>query len=189
MNSIFGYDAESWIISIQHGLFVDREIRRNDADQLVSKRVQTGPNRTDIVYGYNDNGGLGPVVALNFDLVFYEYDYDNRLSRVSSGQSQVLYLYDASCARIGCVHNSDSNYFVVDYMDGLKRPLAETDASGNVTRYYVWSGSRLFCHIEPAAGAVTLSPVIPMLTNFNDFDAIFFSMHSVLLVWTYESSR
>jgi RHS repeat-associated protein len=38
--------------------------------------------------------------------------------------------------------------FVIDYADGLKRPLAETDASGNITRYYVWSGSHLPCHIE-----------------------------------------
>ena len=46
------------------------------------------------------------------------------------------------------MHNAVTNYFVVDQTDGLKRPLAETDASGTVTRYYVWAGSRLICHID-----------------------------------------
>lgn len=39
-------------------------------------------------------------------------------------------------------------YFIIDYTDDLKRPLAETDSSGTVTRYYVWVGMRLLCHIE-----------------------------------------
>ena len=41
-----------------------------------------------------------------------------------------------------------TNYFVVDYAGALKRPLAETDASGNITRYYVWAGFQLLAHIE-----------------------------------------
>jgi RHS repeat-associated protein len=58
------------------------------------------------------------------------------------------YIYDASGVRVGRVHNSVTNWFVVDYSDPLKRPLAETDAFGNVTRYYVWAGFRLLAHIE-----------------------------------------
>jgi RHS repeat-associated protein len=57
-------------------------------------------------------------------------------------------LCDASGTHIGRIHNSITNYFVIDYADGLKRPLAETDASGTISRYYVWSGMRLLCHIE-----------------------------------------
>ena len=59
---------------------------------------------------------------------------------------------DASGARVGRITDNGTqtttNLFVIDHTDALKRPLAETDASGNVTRYYVWSGAHLLCHIE-----------------------------------------
>lgn len=47
---------------------------------------------------------------------------------------------------------TSTNYFVVDYTDSLKRPLAETDSDGSVLRYYIWSGSQLLCHIDTPAG-------------------------------------
>ncbi|MFA7368593.1 MAG: RHS repeat-associated core domain-containing protein, partial [Kiritimatiellales bacterium] len=100
----------------------------------------------------------------------YTWDYDNRLTgaekTVLIGSNVTViagitdrtwtdgpsvsteYLYDASGVRIGRVHNSVTNYFVVDYADPLKRPFCETDSSGTVTRYYVWAGFRLLAHIE-----------------------------------------
>ncbi|QBG48239.1 hypothetical protein EGM51_12865 [Verrucomicrobia bacterium S94] len=177
VNSSFGYDAENHMISIKHGNFVDREIHRNalgfkttecinagisptistthrsikthnDADQLISERVQQGTNWTDIAYGYNDNGGLASIGSPDSDPEFFSYDYNNRLTETTKDTNHTKYVYDASGARIGRVHNSGTNYFVIDYVDGLKRPLAETDAQGNITRYYVWNGSQLLCHIE-----------------------------------------
>ena len=78
----------------------------------------------------------------------FGYDYNNRLIAVQQGTDLTEYLLDASGARVGRVHNAVTNYFVIDQTDGLKRPLAETDASGTVTRYYVWAGMRLICHID-----------------------------------------
>ena len=128
----------------------------NAADQLTSERIQTATtNWTTIDYEYNDNGGLETVLPANEASTSYSYDYDNRISEVSGQSSEVSYLYDASGARIGRIAVDgvgdpviSTNYFVIDYVDGLKRPLAETDASGGILRYYVWSGSRLLCHIE-----------------------------------------
>jgi RHS repeat-associated protein len=104
----------------------------------------------------------------------YTWDYDNRLTgtekTVLIGSNVTIiagitdrtwtdgpststeYIYDASGARIGRVHNSVTNYFVVDYSDPLKRPLCETDSSGTVTRYYVWAGFRLLAHISVDGG-------------------------------------
>jgi len=106
-------------------------------------------------YGYDNNGCLtqenvtrpewNTNSAIAEYTVDYTWDYDAHLTSVSS---VVQYLYDASGVRIGRIHNSVTNYFVVDYADPLKRPLAETDASGAVTRYYVWAGFRLLAHIE-----------------------------------------
>jgi len=178
VNSSFGLDAESRVVSIQHGTFVDCTIQRNvlgfkqtelidaglkptvpdtrrtikthnDADQLTSEWVQQGTNEYTVSYDYSANGCLTSAASSVASLA-YEYDYDNRLQSVDGGTTE--YLYDASGTRVGRIHNSVTNYFVLDYTDGLKRPLAETDSSGTVTRYYVWSGSRLLCHIDTVAG-------------------------------------
>ena len=123
----------------------------NDADQLTSEWVQQGTNEYTVSYDYSENGCLTNVAHAS-SLASYTYDYDNRLVSVDDDASSfVEYLYDASGARIGRIAGGSpatTNYFVIDYTDGLKRPLAETDSSGTVTRYYVWSGSQLLCHIE-----------------------------------------
>jgi len=182
VNSTFGHDAEGRITNIVHGTFVNRQIIRNplgfkttelinagikpsvpttqrsikthnDADQLTHESIQTDTtNWTDVAYNYNDNGGLETVLPDNEPSTSYTYDYDNRLESVGSMTSSTEYLYDASGARIVRIHNAVTNYFVVDYVDGLKRPLAEADSLGNITRYYVWNGSQLLCHIDTVAG-------------------------------------
>jgi RHS repeat-associated protein len=126
-------------------------------------------------FSYDDNGCLTqenvtrPVWNTNSAIDEYRSDYswddDNRLTgaekTVLIGSStngvrtwtdgpsvSTEYIYDASGVRIGRVHNSVTNWFVVDYTDPLKRPLCETDSSGTVTRCYVWAGFRLLAHIE-----------------------------------------
>ncbi len=176
VNSSLGQDAEGRITSIAHGTFVDRTIQRNalgfkqtelidaglkptapetgrrikshnDADQLTAEWVQQGTNELNISYAYNDNGGLFQTSEDGTPETQYGYDYADRLESVSLS-ADIEYLYDASGARVGRSDGTTTNYFVVDYTDGLKRPLAETDSSGIVTRYYVWSGASLICHIE-----------------------------------------
>ncbi len=176
VNSTFGHDAEGHITSIQHGSFIDRTIQRNvlgfketelidaglkptapetgrrikthnDADQLTGEWVQQGINEFNVSHTYSDNGGLFQTSEDGTPETQYGYDYADRLESVSLS-ADIEYLYDASGARVGRVSGTTTNYFVVDYTDGLKRPLAETDSSGTVARYYVWSGSQLLCHIE-----------------------------------------
>jgi len=178
VNSTFGLDAEGRVTSIQHGSFIDRTIQRNalgfkevelidaglkptapetsrrikthnDADQLVSESVQTDvTNWTDVAYSYSDNGCLTNINAEAQGSQSFAYDYDNRIASVDDASSFVEYIHDASGVRVGRIDGATTNYFVVDYTDGLKRPLAETDSLGTVTRYYIWSGARLLCHIE-----------------------------------------
>ena len=177
VNSTFGLDAEGRVTATQHGAFVDRTIQRNvlgfkqtelidagikptvpdtrrtikthnDADQLTSEWVQQGTNEYTVSYDYSDNGCLTNIHTEAQSTQSFVYDYDNRLDSASSALSSVNYLHDASGARVGRISGTTTNYFVVDYTDGLKRPLAETDASGTITRFYVWSGSQLLCHIE-----------------------------------------
>lgn len=68
------------------------------------------------------------------------------------------YIYDASGVRVGRVTSpSVTNYFILDYRAPLKMPLAETDADGHITRYYIWSSHGLLAHLDisPSTGAIT----------------------------------
>jgi RHS repeat-associated protein len=89
----------------------------------------------------------------------YGWDFDNRLVSVTGGASSTstAYLYDAGGARIGRIANGVTNCFVLDYRAPLKMPLAETDADGNITRYYIWSSHGLLAHLDvnPSTGAIT----------------------------------
>ncbi len=110
----------------------------NDADQLLTAG--------DLTHSYNANGCLTSSVS-SAQSVDYSYDFDNRLTSADD----VEYLYDASgarIARIAGISPAVTNYFVIDYTDPLKRPLAETDSSGIITRYYIWAGFKLLAHIE-----------------------------------------
>ncbi len=158
--STVGYDAESRITSYTHGTFLHHAIVRdprgfkttedihaglvpnftnelnqtrahNDADQLLSAGTD--------VYSYDEKGNMTNSAGAG-----YGWDYDNRLTSANNTE----YFHDAFGTRIGRIHNSLTNYFVIDYVDGLKRPLAETDAAGDITRTYIWAGFRLLAHIE-----------------------------------------
>jgi len=160
INSTFGYDAESRVTNYVHGTVLNHTIARdlrgfktrediyaglvpsftnglrqirthNDADQLLSAG--------DEGYAYDVNGNL-----TNSSSLAYSWDYDNRLTQAGS----TGYLYDGSGVRICRISGSTTNWFIINYADSLKRPLAETDASGTVTRWYVWAGFRLLAHIE-----------------------------------------
>ncbi|QBG48242.1 RHS repeat protein [Verrucomicrobia bacterium S94] len=127
----------------------------NDADQLIFERVQQGTNWTDVAYSYSDNGCLTNITTEGSETQRFGYDYDNRIVNADGTSCSVEYLYDATGARIGRICTAGvsptavtTNYFIIDYTDGLKRPLAETDSAGSVTRYYIWAGMRLLAHIE-----------------------------------------
>jgi len=169
IDTTIGYDAESRVSSYSHSSIINRAIQRdlrgfktrediyaglvpnftnslrqtrthNDADQLLSAGSDT--------YAYDSNGNLTNAAG-----VAYEWDYDNRLTSVNGTE----YLYDASGARVGRISGGTTNYFILDYRAPLKMPLAETDAAGNITRYYIWSSHGLLCHLDvnPANGSIT----------------------------------
>jgi len=115
----------------------------NDADQLLAAG--------DLTHSYNDNGCLTSSVS-SAQSVDYSYDFDNRLTSADD----TSYLYDASGVRVARIESGVTNYFVIDYNASLKMPLAETDAQGNITRYYIWSSHGLLAHMDvnPSTGAI-----------------------------------
>jgi len=119
---------------------------------------------------YNDNGQVHrqfvsrPSWNTNSTIDEYTMSYAwtsrnwlEMIGRQEEGSTQYLFSYfryDAFGTRAGMgVQHTDGSvdsltYLVLDYTDGLRRPLAETTSSGVVTRYYIWVGTRLLCHIE-----------------------------------------
>jgi RHS repeat-associated protein len=154
----------------------EQRFTHNDADQLthidqrdtwLGSQLDQWYNRD---YSYDANGCLTneavtrPEWNTNSAIVEYEmsyqWDYDNRLIETTKDTNHTKYLYDASGARIGRIAGGSpavTNYFVLDYRAPLKMPLAETDASGNITRYYIWSSHGLLAHLDvnPSTGAIT----------------------------------
>nr|MDA3798966.1 hypothetical protein [Kiritimatiellia bacterium] len=120
----------------------------NDVDQLTSEQIQTDAGWLDADYTWNANGCLSSIENEQT----YEYDYNNRLIESIKGVNSAEYIYDASGARVARIFTDDTtsttNFFIIDHTDSLKRPLAETDAEGNILRYYIWNGYMLLAHID-----------------------------------------
>jgi RHS repeat-associated protein len=153
----------------------EQKMVHNDADQLtkITQRDSWLGGELnqwyDRNYTYDNNGCLtqenvsrpewNTNSAIHEYTTDYGWDFDNRLTSVSGGMpvSVTEYLYDASGVRVGRVHNSVTNYFVIDYNAPLKMPLAETDAEGRITRYYIWSSHGLLAHldVDPDTQAIT----------------------------------
>jgi RHS repeat-associated protein len=127
----------------------------NDVDQLTSEQIQTDTGWTDTDYTWNANGcltklSLDPILTNNN--ISLDYDYNNRLVGSTKNTDSAEYIYDASGARVARIFTDDTtsttNFFIIDHTDSLKRPLAETDVSGNILRYYIWNGFMLLAHID-----------------------------------------
>ncbi len=58
------------------------------------------------------------------------------------------YQYDALGNRISCSSGATTNYFNLNYQSGRKVVLAEMNATGAVTRYYIWGAAGLLAHID-----------------------------------------
>jgi RHS repeat-associated protein len=86
---------------------------------------------------YDDNGNLTQK-TMDHDEATYTWDADNMLTQVVSDERIFRYAYDGRRNRIARTEQSVETRYVVDPISFLYRPLAETDASGNVTAYYVY---------------------------------------------------
>ncbi len=168
VNGSFVQNANGRIIEYSYGKggsnFLHRTLERNPLGYKTIEDIYAGPvpnftnelheTRThnnadqlliagDTDYAYNQNGCLTNLQSTIENRQF-SYDYNNRLISVDD----ISYLYDATGSRIGRIENNVTNYFVLDYKAPLKMPLAETDAQGSITRYYIWSSYGLLAHLD-----------------------------------------
>ncbi|MFA7174759.1 MAG: DUF6531 domain-containing protein [Kiritimatiellia bacterium] len=172
IDSEFEYDAESRITGFDYDGKVTHALLRDTRGFLTNELVQAGlkpeqpqsytQNRTHNSadqllsagtesYAYSANGCQTSAVATASSMA-YEYDFDNRLVKVVNGAEITEYRYDATGARVARTFSdgtiTETTYYIIDYADPLKRPLAEADAQGNIKRCYLWSSYGLLAHYE-----------------------------------------
>ena len=95
-------------------------------------------------YTYDTNGNL--TGRGNNSLT---YDYENRLTQANIGVITNQYLYDGIGNRLANTQTGVTKRYVLDLNRSLSQVLAETDASGSITAYYVY-GLGLIARVTPA---------------------------------------
>ena len=122
---------------------------QNDADeltQLLEKSTPDASTWTTNLYAGDHNGSL-----TNASGMLLRYDSENRLTNTVSGSTTTAATYDGQGNRVTLVTvtagQTNVTWFVLDYADPLRRPLAELNSAGNPVRYFVW-GRGLVAQVE-----------------------------------------
>lgn len=100
-------------------------------------------------FGYDNNGNL-KTRTQGGSVTTYLWNYDNMLTQVVKGGDTYAYKYDPLGNRVAKSVNGIETRYVVDPV--LSSILAETNASGDITAYYVY-GLGLISKITPAGQA------------------------------------
>jgi len=134
-----------------------------DADNRLTTVGPTSPT-------YDANGNLktrGPDT--------FSYDFENRLVQSTISSVASTYLYDGLGNRKSLTTAGTTKRFVLDTNASLSHVLAETDASGKVTAYYIHgrglvsrlaaNGTPLYYHFDVRGSTVALSNEAGQITD------------------------
>ena len=134
-----------------------------DADNRLTTVGTTSPT-------YDANGNLKTRGSDTFG-----YDFDNRLVQSTIGGVASTYLYDGLGNRKSLTSTGTTKRFVLDTNGSLSHVLAETDASGKVTAYYIHgrglvsrlaaNGTPLYYHFDVRGSTIALSNEAGQLTD------------------------
>ena len=102
----------------------------------VDNRLLTAGSTT---FSYDNNGNL-VTKTLGSNITNYSWDFNDMLTQVTNNGNTYTYRYDALGSRVAKIVNSVETRYIGD--------LAETDASGNITAYYIY-GLGLISKITP----------------------------------------
>ena len=98
-------------------------------------------------FTYDNNGNMVSRTE-NGNTTTYEYNYENRLTKVTSPDGTWDYSYDALGNRIAVTHNGIETRYAVD-PSGLGNIAAEYTANGTLKSKYI-HGLGLLAKIDPA---------------------------------------
>ncbi len=108
------------------------------------------------------------------------YDFKNRLTRLQTPSLTNFCSYDGMGLRLVFASNGVTRRFVLDVAAPLTQVLAETDASGNITAYYIYGlgliskvavgGNSSFYHFDQRGNTVALSDANGVVTDKYAYD-------------------
>ena len=99
-------------------------------------------------FGFDDAGKQADKTE-GLTTTTYTYNLDDRLTNISDGTDTWQYQYNGSGDRLAKSVNGTKTRYVLDLNGDMSKVLCETDASGNITAYYVY-GAGLLYKITPA---------------------------------------
>jgi len=116
---------------------------------------------------------LAPITGLMADT--YSYDAENRLVEIQASSFTNQMAYDGLGIRLSLASNGVTKRFVLDVAAPLSQILAETDAAGTITAYYVYGlglVSRIsatenisFYHFDPYGTTIALTDGAGTITD------------------------
>jgi len=126
-----------------------------------------------------DNTGNVITKTVGSAITTYSWNYDNVLTQEVSGSNTYSYTYDGLGNRVAKVVNSTTTRYVVEPRSSTV--LAETDASGNITAYYVYglgliskitpSDEAYFYHYDGLGSIVAMTDSSGSVVNKYSYDA------------------
>jgi RHS repeat-associated protein len=123
-------------------------------------------------FEYDNNGNL-ITKTLGGNVTNYTWDFSDMLTQLTSGGNTYVYRYDGLGNRVARIENSVEKRYVGG--------LAETDASGNITAYYVYglgliskitpSNQAYYYHFDGIASTIGISDSSGNMVNKYAYDA------------------
>lgn len=141
-----------------------------------SNRLQSAGATT---FTYNNNGCRKTSVTGGVT-TSYSWDNENRLTAVSN--RNLTYTYDAFGNRVARSENGQTTRYVLNLNGAMSQVLAETDASGNETAYYVYglglltrvdadnTSVRHYYHFNHRGDTIGLSDTSGNFTDYYAYD-------------------
>lgn len=141
----------------------------NNANQLISDGTNT--------YAYDDNGNL--IERSGSQNTAFTYNYENMLTSIS-GTIDITNTYNGFGMRVARLEDGTQTRYILDMASSLPSVLAETNASGTITAYYIHglglisritpSGNRLVYHFNHRGDTVALTDASGNLTDSYAYD-------------------
>ena len=132
-------------------------------------------NATGTAFTYDANGNMLKQGADTF-----AYDFENRLTQAVVGGITQQYQYDGLGNRLGATRNGVTTKYVLDVNGSLSRVLAEADAAGTITAYYVYGrglvsrisagGTPSYYHYDVRGSTIALSDSSTNMTDKYAYD-------------------
>ncbi len=132
------------------------------ANRLLSANI----DGDSVSFTYDNNGNRDSMTE-PAGTTSYGWDYENMLTSLTGPTRNLQFVYDGLNNRIARTEDGNTTRYVLDLCGSMSKVLAETDAAGNVTAYYVYGigliskintdDSRSFYHFNQRGDAVALT--------------------------------